>query len=166
MVFKSSCSKHGIQIKLFTSWYSNQVVHFMVFKTKDLIRGIKSRLFNSVLGDHNKGKRTHCFLSRMELAFKFVLKANCRDPSRYAKDPGEAHGGTRQVGGDFESRNPSRSLGEPRTSPLSSAWSFRREGRSAEPREKRGGAPVVVAGMMRGGSPVVVEADGGRSRWW
>ncbi|KAD4180267.1 hypothetical protein E3N88_28858 [Mikania micrantha] len=31
-----------------------------------------------VLGDHNKGKRTHMVTPKLELAFKFVLKANCR----------------------------------------------------------------------------------------
>ncbi|KAD4887883.1 hypothetical protein E3N88_19954 [Mikania micrantha] len=69
MVFKSRDSVHGIKIKRISSWYSNQENHFMVFKSRDSFH---------VLGDHNKGKRTHCFLSRMELAFKFVLKANCR----------------------------------------------------------------------------------------
>ncbi|KAD5508308.1 hypothetical protein E3N88_16011 [Mikania micrantha] len=34
MVFKLIGSKHGIQVKLFTSWYSNQEIHFKLHKQR------------------------------------------------------------------------------------------------------------------------------------
>ncbi|KAD2805349.1 hypothetical protein E3N88_38726 [Mikania micrantha] len=34
MVFKFIGSKHGIQVKLFTTWYSNQEIHFMLHKQR------------------------------------------------------------------------------------------------------------------------------------
>ncbi|KAD7116779.1 hypothetical protein E3N88_04047 [Mikania micrantha] len=68
MVFKSSVAKHGIQVKLFKTWYSNQVVQNMVFKSSGAKHGIQVKLFTSWSG-------VMVFLSRMELAFKFAFKS-------------------------------------------------------------------------------------------
>ena len=69
--------KQGIQPKVSNQSIQKHGVHrceqtYTHIKTHILI------LLALVLGDHNKGKRTHLVTPKLELAFKFVLKTNCR----------------------------------------------------------------------------------------
>ena len=63
MVSSHSILKHGVHCCEQTYTYIKLHIHIHIAL---------------VLGDHNKGKRRHLVTPKLELAFKFVLKANCR----------------------------------------------------------------------------------------